>query len=192
MATTKQSQSVRLGLRFKPELLREPYDAVVIGSGPGGLSAAVCLSKQGRKVAVFEQHYTAGGYTHAYTRRGWEWDVGIHYVGHLGPGEPMRVLSDYLTDGALHWASMGEVYDEYRLAGDVYCAPVGFGAHKQLLLRGIPRRARRHRRVLPPGTSLRPGPADPDARPPRRHRNPPSLARLRCCGHARLRHSPGR
>jgi hypothetical protein len=41
MATTKQSQSVRLGSRFKPELLRGPYDAVVIGSGLGGLSAAV-------------------------------------------------------------------------------------------------------------------------------------------------------
>jgi all-trans-retinol 13,14-reductase len=43
--TTKRSQSVQIGLRFKPEQLREPYDAAVIGSGPGGLSAAVCLSK---------------------------------------------------------------------------------------------------------------------------------------------------
>ncbi|MFI1184432.1 FAD-dependent oxidoreductase [Streptomyces sp. NPDC020799] len=55
-------------------MLREPYDAVVIGSGPGGLATAVCLSKLGKKVAVLEQHYTAGGYTHTYTRRGWEWD----------------------------------------------------------------------------------------------------------------------
>jgi hypothetical protein len=47
IVTSKRSQSMRLGLRFKPELLREAYDAVVIGSGPGGLSAAVCLSKRG-------------------------------------------------------------------------------------------------------------------------------------------------
>lgn len=59
IVTSKRSQSVRLGLRFKPELLREAYDAVVIGSRPGDLSAAVCLSKRGRKVAVFEPHSTA-------------------------------------------------------------------------------------------------------------------------------------
>lgn len=50
----------------------DEYDAAVVGSGAGGLTTAVCLARQGRRVAVFEQHYTAGGYTHAYRRRGWE------------------------------------------------------------------------------------------------------------------------
>ena len=36
---------------------------MVLGSGIGGLTAAACLSKLGRKVCVLEQHYTAGGYT---------------------------------------------------------------------------------------------------------------------------------
>jgi len=138
MAQRKKSLSVRVGRRFKPELLAEQYDAVVVGSGPGGLAAAVCLAKQGRSVAVFEQHYTAGGYTHAYTRRGWEWDVGIHYVGHLGPGEPVRVLSDYLTEGALQWAWMGEVYDEYRIGGETYTAPAGLANYRQRLIAQFP------------------------------------------------------
>ncbi|WP_328422427.1 FAD-dependent oxidoreductase [Streptomyces sp. NBC_00443] len=97
--------------------LTDEYDAAVVGSGAGGLTTAVCLARQGRRVAVFEQHYTAGGYTHAYRRRGWEWDVGIHYVGQLTEREPVRVLSDYLTGGTLQWAPLGDPYDEYRLAG---------------------------------------------------------------------------
>ena len=31
-----------------------------------------------------EQHYTAGGYTHSYERNGYEWDVGVHYIGDIG------------------------------------------------------------------------------------------------------------
>ena len=116
----------------------DEYDAVVVGSGAGGLTTAVCLARQGRRVAVFEQHYTAGGYTHAYRRRGWEWDVGIHYVGQLTEREPVRVLSDYLTGGTLQWAPLGDPYDEYRLAGQVYQAPVGFSAYRAGLIARFP------------------------------------------------------
>ncbi|MFD0531407.1 phytoene desaturase family protein [Kitasatospora arboriphila] len=102
------------------------------------MTTAVCLARQGRRVAVFEQHYTAGGYTHAYRRRGWEWDVGIHYVGQLAEREPVRVLSDYLTGGALRWAPLGDPFDEYRLAGEVYRAPVGFAAYQAGLIARFP------------------------------------------------------
>ena len=43
----------------------------------GGLTTAALLSKQGKKVLVLERHYTAGGFTHAYSRKGFEWDVGF-------------------------------------------------------------------------------------------------------------------
>ncbi|MBJ7222065.1 MULTISPECIES: Si-specific NAD(P)(+) transhydrogenase [unclassified Brenneria] len=37
------------------------YDAIVIGSGPGGEGAAMGLAKQGAKIAVIERHYNVGG-----------------------------------------------------------------------------------------------------------------------------------
>ncbi len=48
-----------------------PYDAIVIGSGIGGLGAAALLSRYGAKrVLVLERHYTPGGYTHVFRRPG--------------------------------------------------------------------------------------------------------------------------
>lgn len=51
-------------------------DAVVIGSGIGGLTAAALLSKAGKRVLVLEQHDKAGGCTHTYQNKGFEFDVG--------------------------------------------------------------------------------------------------------------------
>ncbi|KAB7508213.1 hypothetical protein Anas_02918 [Armadillidium nasatum] len=41
---------------FKPEKVPKDLDAIVIGSGIGGLSVAAILSKIGKKVLVLEQH----------------------------------------------------------------------------------------------------------------------------------------
>jgi|EP00970_Alexandrium_tamarense_P009881 phytoene dehydrogenase-like protein len=43
------------------------YDAIIVGSGIGGLSAAALLSHYGYSVAVFEAHSTPGGAAHGYT-----------------------------------------------------------------------------------------------------------------------------
>lgn len=94
-----------------------PFDAIVIGSGIGGLGTAALLAKAaGQRVLVLERHYTAGGFTHVFHRPGFEWDVGVHYVGQVHtPGSPAHALFDYLAEGRLSWNAMPEVYDRVTI-----------------------------------------------------------------------------
>ena len=110
-----------VGLSYKQSPIEGSYDAIVIGSGMGGLTAAAILAKRaGRRVLVLERHYTAGGYTHSFTRRGYEWDVGVHYIGQVGKGQQLRAAYDWITDGKLEWAPMPDVYDRIYLGDRVY------------------------------------------------------------------------
>ena len=73
-----------VGISYKQHPVGGPYDAIVIGSGMGGLTAAAMLARHGgKKVLVLERHYTAGGFTHVFRRPGYEWDVGVHYIGRV-------------------------------------------------------------------------------------------------------------
>src|SRR5579863_6127666 len=102
--------------------LADQWDAIVIGSGIGGMTAAVLLAKHaGKRVLVLERHYVAGGYTHAFHRPGYEWDVGVHYIGEVQDlASPLRQTFDYLTGGRLKWSTMPEVYDRIRIEDREY------------------------------------------------------------------------
>ena len=101
--------------------LKENYDAIIVGSGIGSLCTAALLSKEGKKVLVLERHYTAGGFTHVFKRKGYEWDVGIHYIGEVqNPNAPIRKMFDYISNNKLEWADMGEVYDKIIIGDKTY------------------------------------------------------------------------
>jgi all-trans-retinol 13,14-reductase len=63
------------------------FDTVIIGSGAGGLSAALCLARAGQKVAVIEQHYVPGGWCHSFYIDGHRYSPGVHYIGGMDKGE---------------------------------------------------------------------------------------------------------
>ena len=55
------------------------YDAVIIGSGLGGLSCAAAFARQGFRPLVLEQHDKPGGYATAFSRPGgFTFDVSLH------------------------------------------------------------------------------------------------------------------
>lgn len=104
----------------------DEYDAIVIGSGIGGLACASLLSQSGKKVIVLEQHYTAGGFTHTFQRKNYEWDVGIHYIGEVSREDSaMRQLFNKITDDKLKWQDMGEVYDRIFIGEKSFDFPKG-------------------------------------------------------------------
>ena len=72
------------------------YDAIIIGSGAGGLTAAVALAQAGKKVIVLEQHDRPGGWTHSFTLEGYRFSPGVHYIGSLNEGGGLRRIYDGL------------------------------------------------------------------------------------------------
>ncbi len=70
------------GLRSRPP--RSAYDAVVIGSGIGGLVCANLLARAGLTTLLVEQHYMVGGYCSTFRRSGYTFDASTHFYPLLG------------------------------------------------------------------------------------------------------------
>jgi len=97
------------------------WDAIVVGSGIGGLAAAAALSRQGKRVLVLERHTQLGGLTQTFERNGFRFNVGVHYIGGAGVTDgqsgPAKKVFDALTPGGIPMASMGPVYDRVHFPG---------------------------------------------------------------------------
>src|SRR5213594_3642514 len=87
------------------------YDAVVVGSGPNGLAAAIRLAQEGCSVLVLEAHETTGGGTRSaeLTLPGFIHDV-CSAVHPLGLGSPFFCQLP-LEKCGLHW-----IHPEFPLA----------------------------------------------------------------------------
>jgi len=126
--------SVRSYKRHTPE---GPWDAIVIGSGIGGLTAASLLSRRAKqRVLVLERHYTTGGYTHVFKRPGYEWDVGIHYVGDADGG--VGAIIDEVTGGLAKWAPLPDCYDRIVFSDQSYDMVRGHEAFIDTLAKQFP------------------------------------------------------
>ncbi len=76
--------------------IKEYYDAVIIGSGMGGLVAANILAREGRSVCVLEKNNQYGGNLQTFVRDRTIFDTGVHYIGGLSEGQNLHRYFDYL------------------------------------------------------------------------------------------------
>ena len=76
---------------------RPDADVIVVGAGAGGLTAAAYLAAAGRSVTVVDRQPMAGGNTAAFTHEGYEFDIGLHYLGGRAGAQPaVRAVLDPL------------------------------------------------------------------------------------------------
>ena len=61
-------------------------DIIVVGTGAGGMTAALKLARDGCRVLVLEAMPCFGGYLNPFQRNGYRYDTGLHYVGDLAAG----------------------------------------------------------------------------------------------------------
>ena len=119
----------------------KPFDALVIGSGIGGLSTGIILSRLRHRVAVIEKNPLPGGLMRSYTRDGVDCPVGVHYFGAFGEGQPLRRMFDYLgvTDAAAaeRMGQSGPI-DRYLFDDFTFDLPEGIDAFAEALEASFP------------------------------------------------------
>ena len=98
--------------KYSQDIIKDHYDAIIIGSGMSGLTSAALLAMEGKSVLILEKHFKVGGFTHTFSRENYEWDVGIHYIGAVhNKNAFIRRLFDKLTNNNLKWNKMSQNYD---------------------------------------------------------------------------------
>ncbi len=145
------------GIPYKQAKLAEAWDAIVIGSGIGGLTAAVLLGVHaGKRVLVLERHYEAGGFTHTFHRPGYEWDVGLHYIGQMQDECDARRAFDHITAGRVQWQSLPDIYDRFIIEGRTFEYAAGLERFREGLRQSFPGRNQGHRPISRSGSGLQP------------------------------------
>ena len=91
-------------------------DAVVIGSGLGGLLSGVILSRAGYHVTVLEKAAKPGGCLQSFVREGLRFETGFHSVAGLEEGGPLERIFRPLGLMDLPWEHVEET-DELILDG---------------------------------------------------------------------------
>ncbi|MHA1569503.1 MAG: phytoene desaturase family protein, partial [Alphaproteobacteria bacterium] len=126
------------------------YDAIVIGAGLGGLSAATMLARNRKRVLLLERHNVPGGYSTSFVRGRYEFEIALHELAGVGPnnnGDIYRYL-DYL--GVANKVEFIHVENMYRsIFRDLdVTLPKGREAYEGKLCETFPREADGIRRFL--------------------------------------------
>lgn len=111
-------------------MTNDHWDAIVIGSGLGGLTAAAHWAAQGRRVLVLERNAYFGGAACTYRHAGLQIDASLHEINGVSPGDPkMKALQEAGVLDQVEFARVPE-FAEVRgpLVGDPLLLPSGFGA----------------------------------------------------------------
>jgi all-trans-retinol 13,14-reductase len=154
---------------------RQPNaDVIVIGAGAGGLTAAAYLAAAGRRVTVVDRQSMAGGNTAAFTHEGYEFDIGLHYLGGQAIAQPaIRAVLEPLGIELSYREQDPDGFDLLLFDDMSFAVPKGIDAFRERLHEAFPGERQAIDRYLAKISAI----ADAlELRPPRRPREAPRYA----------------
>ncbi|PHR10931.1 MAG: phytoene dehydrogenase [Aequorivita sp.] len=133
-----------------PNSTKHHFDTIIIGSGVGGLSAAIFLSRAGQKVLVLEQHDVPGGWCHSFYLNGHRFTPGVHYVGLLEKGQSTAQLYEALgiADELTFFRMNPSAYEHAYIGGERFDFPGNFDDLIAALIKKFPREEKNIKKYL--------------------------------------------
>ena len=113
-------------------------DAVIIGAGPGGLSAGIALARRGRRVLIAEKNAVPGGNCTAYKAGDYTFDLAVHQLsGIADDGMCGRVLREYGIEGKVEFRRV-DPFLTVQMPDRSYRVRAGRDAFRDELLKDFP------------------------------------------------------
>ncbi|MBI3895871.1 MAG: NAD(P)/FAD-dependent oxidoreductase [Acidobacteria bacterium] len=119
----------------------EQFDAIIIGSGIGGLFCANLLAQNGVKVLLLERHYMLGGFCSTFRRKGFIFDAATHFYPLLGNETTLtgKLLKQLKIQ--TQWIKM-EPVDQFHFPSlPPFSVPADFGKYLEKLKAWFPEEA---------------------------------------------------
>ncbi len=127
------------------------WGAIIVGSGMGGLTAAAYLAANGVRTLVLEAGETIGGCTHVFRRNGFEFEVGVHYLGSCGSpeGNIPTILRGLGLDKRIDFREIdADGFDQLRFSSVEFAVPRGWDNYEEKLVAQFPRQRAALRRYV--------------------------------------------
>ena len=94
--------------------MKKNYDVIVIGSGNGGLGAALSVLNNGKTCLVLEKHNIPGGFATSFVRGRFEFEASLHEFNGIGtkenPGSCGKLFNALGVGDKIEWVPLHEAY----------------------------------------------------------------------------------
>jgi phytoene desaturase len=120
------------------------YDAIIIGSGAGGLAAALRLARLNFSVLILEAMPSFGGYLNPFRRKVYSFDTGLHFLIGISKGESLwRVLEELGINDTVKFIELNpDGYDRFIFPDYEFRVCNGRERFKEKLISDFPKEER--------------------------------------------------